>query len=209
MPLPVRRHGFTYIEVLIALVMASILAAVGLPRYFKAQKNAKHSEAISALKHLHVGMNSQQAMPTSIHVPSFHPKRGNQYSYHLSDLCFSWEDRSGQVAITNETDSCIGVDTYAHPTLPPLFVPQLMASATWNGDATASGMSVYPGVFGSDEHWDYLAYAAGDLDSDPNDGADTWAISSSDGELSSICPATFVQVPAGEPFQVYDDTKCF
>ena len=58
MPMPVRRHGFTYIEVLIAMAMASILVAVGLPRFFEAQKNAKHSEAITALKHLHAGMNS-------------------------------------------------------------------------------------------------------------------------------------------------------
>ena len=148
-------------------------------------------------------------MPTSIHVPGFGPKRGNRYSYHLSDPCYSWEDRSGQVALPNETDSCIGVDTYADPTLPPLFMPQLMPSATWNAEATATGMGVYPGIFGSDESWDYLAYAAGDANTDPNDFADTWAISSSDGELSSICPYTSVQVPAGEPFQVYDDTKCF
>lgn len=209
MPMPVRRHGFTYIEVLIVLAMASVLVAVGLPRFFEAQKRARNSEAIIALKHLHVGMSVQQTMPTSIHVPGFDPKRGNRYSYHLSDPCFSWEDRSGQVAIPSETDSCIGVDTYTRPTLPPLFVPQLMASASWSPEATANGMNVYPGVFGTDELWDYLAYAAGDLDKDPNDGADTWAISSSDGELSSICPAAFVQVPAGEPFLVYDDTKCF
>jgi type IV pilus assembly protein PilA len=211
MTMPVRRHGFTYIEVLLVMAMASILAAIGMPRFFKAQKNAKHSEAITQLKQLHAGMSTQALMPSSIHVPGFNPERGNTYSYHLSGPCTSWEDRSGEVALPNETDDCIGVDTYAHPKLPALFMPELMPSVGWSWEAMMNGMGAFPGIFGSETNWDYLAYAAGDVDKDPNDFADTWAISSSDGHLEGICPYNFAQVPAGEPFLVFDDTekKCF
>ena len=209
MTTPVRRHGFTYIEVLLVMAMASILAAIGLPRFFEAQKHAKRSEAITQLKLLHAGLSAQTLMPTSIHVPGFDPERGNYYSYHLSDPCTSWEDRSGESAVSNESDNCIGVDTYAHPTLPPLFTPAPIAAWQWFDDAMWNGMGGWPGVFGTDENWDYLAFAVGDLDEDPNDNPDTWAVASEDGLVYGWCPFE-TWVSAGEPFQVNNDIdkKC-
>jgi type IV pilus assembly protein PilA len=212
MTMPVRRHGFTYIEVLLVLAMASILAAIGLPRFFEAQKHAKQSEAISNLKLLHAGLSTQTLKPSSIHVPGFNPKRGNSYSYHLGDPCTSFEDRSGEMALANETDTCIGVDTYAHPTLPPLNMPAALAAWSWFGDAMSMGLGGWPGLFGTDENWHYLAMAAADLDGEQNDPPDTWAVGSSDGFVYGICPTmTEVLVTAGEPFVVaYDlDKKCF
>lgn len=209
---PVRRHGFTYIEVLLAMSMATVLGAIGLPRFFEAQKHAKRSEAITHLKQLHAGLSAQTLMPTSIHVPGLDLERGNYYSYHLSDPCTSFEDRSGEYAITNETDTCIGVDTYDHPTLPSLFQPAPIAVWSWGGDAMSNGLGGFPGVYGSAGNWDYLAFAAGNLDKDLNDLPDTWAVGSADGTVFGWCyPSTWnLQVSAGEPFLVNNDIdkKC-
>ena len=205
-----RSRGFTFIEVLIVAVMACVLAAIGLPRFLQAQTNARKSEAITQLKTLHAAMSTQAVMPTSIHVPGFDPPRGNNYSYHLSDYCASWEDRSAEFAVSNEFDDCIGVDTFANPRYPSVFAPVPLAGVVWDLDATANGMSTSAGFYGWDTNWDYLAYAAGDIDRDPTDSADTWSIASADAELTATCPGTpgFVILPAGEPFQVLDDKRC-
>jgi prepilin-type N-terminal cleavage/methylation domain-containing protein len=205
-----RHGGFTFIEVLIVVAMASVLAAIGLPKFLRAQKNAKHSEAVTHLKKLHVSMRTQARKPTSIHVGHFDPKRGNRYSYHLSDFCPSYEDRSGQEAVSNPEDLCIGVDTFAHPSLPGLFMPMPVGGVSWDDEGTMNGMGAYAGIYGTDTSWDYMAYAAGDLDGDPSDWADTWGIASADGEMVMVCPApnSTIFVPAGEAFYIFDDTRC-
>jgi hypothetical protein len=61
------------------------------------------------------------------------------------------------------------------------------------------------------ENWDFLAYGAGDVDNNPvADQADSWVISSADGQLATVCPATGFNenVAAGEPFNVSNDVNC-
>jgi prepilin-type N-terminal cleavage/methylation domain-containing protein len=211
MKTPAGRRGFTLIEVLLIMTMASILAAISVPRFFQAQKRARHSEAVFELKRLHVGMSTQRHKPVSIHVPGFNPQRGNRYSYHVAEPCLMIEDRSTRRASSHPNDDCIGVDTFANPTLPSVFMPALLPGASWDMDALMNGMDVMPGFYGSETSWDYLAYAAGDLDGDPNDTADTWGVASADGQLFPICSAQpeVADVPAGEPFLVNDDGHCF
>jgi type IV pilus assembly protein PilA len=65
------------------------------------------------------------------------------------------------------------------------------------------------GVYGDDAKWGFLAYGAGDVDNEPADGADTWAIGSYDAKLTSDCPsAADVATAAGEPFNVWNDVSC-
>lgn len=205
----VRCRGFTFAEVLIVVAMSSVLAAISLPNFFRAEKRARAFEAVKNLKSLHASMSMQQLKPTSIHVPGFDPKRRNRYSYHLSSACAAYEDRSAQYAVVNAMDECIGVDTFHHLGFPDTFAPMPIAAVSWEHDAIVKGMGAEPGVFGSDTDWDYLAAAAGDLDDNPVDWADTWIISSADGEMYGICTDGIADmVPAGEPYQTNDDTGC-
>ena len=89
-------------------------------------------------------------------------------------------------------------------------MPLPMAGFAWDDEGLMNGMTYMPGVFGTETSWDYLAYAAGDLDGDPSDWADTWGIASADGQMVMLCPAPTgaIIVPAGEPFHTLDDTQC-
>jgi type IV pilus assembly protein PilA len=207
MTTPARSRGFTIVEVLIVVVMSGVLVAIGVPNLLRAQKRAKHSEAVTHLKSLHASLSTQSVKPTSIHVPGFHPQRGNRYSYHLGS-CVSYEDRSTQHAVKHAADDCIGADSFADPALPNLFTLMLIPGVSWDDQALMNGMGATPGIFGSESNWDYLAYAAGDLDGDPSDASDTWAVASADGMMFPLCPTPpeyIVNVTAGEPFLVNED----
>jgi hypothetical protein len=75
-------------------------------------------------------------------------------------------------------------------------------------------LNTTPGIFGDRITWYFLAYAAGDVDNNPDpnmDGADTWMMSSEDGTVQPACPSTGgaeLRVSAGEPFLVYNDVNC-
>lgn len=217
-----RKHsrGFTYVEGLVALAMVGVLVAISLPRYLRSQTHARQSEAIANLKSLHAAMMTQQNRPSNIHVYNFDPPRGNRYSYHLDNGCHTTENRSNQNAVQHSQDICVGVDVFANPMFPRTFYPVSVVNPVWGERATYNGMGASAGMFGTcgyANEWDYLAYAAGDTDFENTgdwerayDTADTWLISSSDGQLNRVCPATTTRVsaPAGEPFMVYDDAAC-
>jgi hypothetical protein len=72
-------------------------------------------------------------------------------------------------------------------------------------------MATGAGIYGYDGSWDFLAYAAGDVDNKPAaDRADTWLISSADGQVQAACPATGApdNIAAGEPFNIWNDVNC-
>jgi type IV pilus assembly protein PilA len=208
------RRGFTFLEGLIVLAMAAVLAAIGVPKFLEAQARARRSEVITELKRLHAGMKSLRAPPSSIHVPGFAPERGNRYSYLLERSCAKGhEDRRAERAVPHAGDSCIGVDVFAHPSLPAFFRPYLLPGPQWDEEASMNGLGVEPGLVsaGGIWGWDYLAYATGDTDGNLSDNADTWAISSAGGHLPSYrCQEGWVHhdLPEGEPFLVYGDAGC-
>ncbi|WP_224368856.1 prepilin-type N-terminal cleavage/methylation domain-containing protein [Hyalangium versicolor] len=208
-----RRHGFTLIELMIVVAIIGILAAIAIPNFVRFQARARQSEVTTNLKSLFTGLRTQQRKPAgSIRSSGFSPERGNRYSYHLDDSCSpTYEDRAGVNTVENNTDTCIGVDQFKFTSFPSFFNVEALSGPTWNMKATNDGMASSAGIFGSQDDWEFLAYAAGDVDNNPvNDKADTWSISSADGQLMSTCPATGYpeNVAAGEPFNVYNDVNC-
>jgi type II secretory pathway pseudopilin PulG len=200
---------------MIVVAIIGILAAIAIPNFVRFQARARQSEANTNLKSLFTGLRTQQRKPAlTIRSTSFNPERGNRYSYHLDDGCSSFEDRSTIDTQTHDMDTCIGVDTFKFSSFPPFFTAELLASAAWNTKATVNAMSTSAGIYGSIDDWDFLAYAAGDVDNTlpatTGDRADTWVISSSDGQLAAACPTTGVSenIAAGEPFNVYNDVSC-
>jgi type IV pilus assembly protein PilA len=207
-----QRYGFTLIELMIVVAIIGILAAIAIPNFQRFQARARQAEVSANLKSLFTGLRTQQRRPANpIRASGFSPERGNRYSYHLDDGCAGgYEDRSMIDALGSNTDTCIGADNFKFQSFPPFFPVVTVAGATWNARATGNGMGTSSGVFGTVENWDFLAYGAGEVDNNTTDQADTWLISSSDGELSAVCPAVDPanRVAAGEPFNVLNDVSC-
>ncbi|HLL04495.1 MAG TPA: prepilin-type N-terminal cleavage/methylation domain-containing protein [Myxococcaceae bacterium] len=207
-----QRYGFTLIELMIVVAIIGILAAIAIPNFIRFQARARQSEVNTNLKSLFTGLRTQQRKPPlAMGATGFTAERGNRYSYHLSDGCPVYEDRSTVDTIPHPDDTCIGVDTFKFGNFPPVFTPVPLAGAVWNNKASGLGLSNNSGFVGQNESWDFLAYGAGDVDNKPaDDAADTWMISSADGTLSTVCPSTGVldNVAAGEPYNVSNDVNC-
>jgi len=205
-----QHRGFTLIELMIVVAIIGVLASVAIPSFVRFQARARQSEVNTNLKSLYTSMRTLQRMPpVDIHASGFAPDRGNRYSYHLEDGCSAFENRGVAVAVPHNPDTCVGADSYRHGGL-DTFVPVPPASANWVGAADPS-MNVSSGIFGSDDTWDFLVFAAGNVDNSPNDAPDTWLISSADGEAATACPTTggvMERISSGEPFNSSSDVNC-
>jgi len=205
-------NGFTLIELMIVVAIIGILASIAIPSFLRLQARARQSEAATNLKSLFTGMRTQQRLPPEdIHSTGFAPERGNRYSYHMEDGCSSFEDRSGIDPVLGNPDLCVGADTFAFAGFPNVFTVVPPAGAGWDAQAVANGLTVNSGLYGTNESWDFLVYASGDVDNNTLDSADTWLISSADGDLMPACPSTggvTEPVAAGEPFNSNSDVNC-
>jgi type IV pilus assembly protein PilA len=205
-----QHRGFTLIELMIVVAIIGILASIAIPSFVRFQARARQAEVSTNLKSLYTSMRTlQRKPPMDIHASGFAPERGNRYSYHLQNNCSAFENRGELEAVPNNPDTCIGADSFRHAGFPDTFEPVVPTRAVWVGaDAEMAGSA---GLFGSDESWDFIAIAAGSVDDDVDDGADTWLIASADGEAEAACPSSggvAQPVISGEPFQSNNDVNC-
>ncbi|WP_373691626.1 pilin [Hyalangium versicolor] len=175
------------------------------------QARARQSEVSTNLKSLFTSMRTlQRKPPLDIHSTGFAPERGNRYSYHLADTCNTKEERSAVDVVLNGAVQCVSVDTFRFTGFPETFEP-VPPGATWDSKGTNNGLTTTAGLFGDDQSWSFLVYGAGDVDNNTDDSADTWLISSSDGDLTAACPTTggvADHIAAGEPYNSNNDVDC-
>jgi type II secretory pathway pseudopilin PulG len=195
---------------MIVVAIIGVLASIAIPSFVRMQARARQAEVSTNLKALYTSMRTlSRKPPLDIHAAGFKPERGNRYSYHLENNCSTYENRAVQQAEPHNPDTCIGADSFRHEGYLDTFDPVLPTSADWEGaDAT---MTVNSGLYGTDDTWDFIAFAAGNVDNDPLDGADTWLISSADGEVAAACPSSggvMQRLAAGEPFNSNNDVNC-
>jgi prepilin-type N-terminal cleavage/methylation domain-containing protein len=219
-----RNRGFTLIELMIVVAIIGILAAIAIPNFVRFQARARQSEVHGNLKALFTGLRTQQRKPPTVTAGAaatdgtirgtgFSPERGNRYAYKLHDACAQVEDRSAAVAVVHDDDTCISADAHRFQWAAPangMFTTVPLATFTWQNNQ--ANQTAAAGIYGDDGFWSFLAYGVGDVDNNPDpaaDSADTWSISSLDGELNGVCPAsTAVRVAGGEPFNVNNDVNC-
>jgi type IV pilus assembly protein PilA len=205
------RNGFTLIELMIVVAIIGILAAIAIPSFLRFQARARQSEVNANLKSLFTGMRTLAKRPASqLRVPGFAPERGNRYSYYLQDPCTAAEVRDGIDAVLHNDDSCIQADRFKFGLeMPGLFDRVVPSQVEWSARATANGMAAQPGLFGAALEWDFLVYAAGDVDGTFTDASDSWLIASSDGRIQAACPVSTPEpIAAGEPFNISNDVDC-
>ncbi|WP_373371426.1 pilin [Stigmatella ashevillensis] len=183
-----------------------------MPSFLRFQARARQSEVNANLKSLFTGMRTLAKRPQAeIRVPGFAPERGNRYSYYMAATCTAAEIRDTIDAEPHDNDDCIQSDRFKFGLdMPAQFERVVPTTLEWAGRATASGMGAQAGLYGNGLEWDFLSYAAGDVDGTFTDSADTWLISSSDGRIQPVCPSSSepFATAAGEPFNVSNDVDC-
>ncbi|HEY4886938.1 MAG TPA: prepilin-type N-terminal cleavage/methylation domain-containing protein [Myxococcales bacterium] len=156
--------GFTLIELMIAVAIVGLLAAVAIPNFMKFQARSKQSEAKTNLKALFTAEKAfkleKDRYSSLVGEIGFSPERNNRYAYYL-DSTPTLEDRSGPTVTPATTINGISVDTFKYADADP-------DPGTW-----PTTCSQTPAVIADPPS--FLAAAAGNLDAD--DTIDHWTIS--------------------------------
>jgi type IV pilus assembly protein PilA len=168
------QRGFTLIELIIALAIVGILAAVAIPSFTRFQARSKQSEAKANLKALSVAekafLQEKERYSPLVSEVGFSPERNNRYAYYLVSGG-PLEDRSAATVTTVAGANGIGVDTfrYADAEADP---------ATW-----PTGCGQTPAVVDPPTP-SFVGGAAGDIDTD--DTIDHWTIADQSRTLTNV-----------------------
>jgi len=159
------RNGFTLIELMIAVAIIGILAAVAIPNFMKFQARSKQSEAKTNLKALFTAEKAfkleKDRYSSLVGEIRFSPERNNRYAYYLASGG-TLDDRSGPTAPTGTGANGISVDTFT-------YADAEADPATW-----PTGCGQTPVVVDAPTP-SFIGGAAGDIDAD--DTIDHWTIS--------------------------------
>jgi type IV pilus assembly protein PilA len=211
-----KKKGFTLIELMIVVAIIGILAAIAIPNFLKFQGRAKQGEAKANLKSFFTTQRSsyqeKDKYVDDASLVGFNPERGNRYAYFFGGATTAvGQNRSGVTVIFpsgNGAVTCISADTFKFPTS-ALF-------PTYGGDditaySTKGGMdpptTVPGGLAGTCPGCEISAMAAANIDNE-TDGIDSWFVATKDAVGSGNNCNSDTAIPAGTPYNTYNDVDC-
>jgi len=206
------KRGFTLIELMIVVAIIGILAAIAIPNFLRFQARSKQSEAKANLKSLFTAQRSQfqekDRYLTNIRTLGFSPERGNRYYYLLNATPISTENRDLVSVVQANTDEGIGVDKFKYTNIANTQPAGAALTVAWSAAASAGPAPAGVGVTGTCPTCNFLASATGDIDNETV-GVDHWVIASIDGGGAPNCgDPTDNTLPAGQPWNNYNDVNC-
>lgn len=203
--------GFTLIELMIVVAIIGILAAIAIPNFMKFQARSKQSEAKTNLKGIYTAEKSFYQEHDSynpwLSMVGFAPERGNRYYYTLGGTA---PQNRASAALPSGSYDAVAADIFRYGTSTSATYATsggatmaLVADPGHTSNLGNARASVVPNAQG-----DFVASAAGDIDSE-RDGIDVWSISSQSGTLtSSMCSQPETNLAEGQPILLYNDVSC-
>jgi len=114
---PDMRRGFTLIEVMIAVGIVGILAAIAIPNFAKFQARSKQSEARVNLKAMFTAQKGfvaeRDRFSTLVSEIGFAPERNNRYAY-FTGQGGTQEDRTGSESASAPTNTAVQFDSFRY-----------------------------------------------------------------------------------------------
>jgi len=109
------RRGFTLVEVMIAVAILGILAAIAIPNFARFQARSKQSEARVNLKAMFTAQKGFAAerdrFSALVSEIGFAPERNNRYAY-FTGQGGTQEDRSAADIVTVPTNTAVQFDSF-------------------------------------------------------------------------------------------------
>ena len=186
-------RGFTVFDLFLLQIIVGLIAFVTIPTFLKFQARSKQSEAKANLKALWTAemayRQEKDIFSTDVGKVGFEPERGNRYQYNaLGNSQANLEQRTGTLADPTPGRDGIAVDVFKYAV---------------SGQFVSGAYLCDPGAFGGAAAPLFVGGAQGQIDEDLQ--LDVWTISTADRAAERSCLGLGTTVPAGTPYNEYDD----